>query len=130
MGYAVLTAVQEREALRLGLRADRPVCAEKAMEGSPHADTAGDPEPSSGIDADFGFLISPELRGTGIAFEVCSALLQYGFSQLGFARVRADAKKENTASLRLLRRLGFTLLGEGDEGKLVFILDAAGTPGS
>ena len=77
----------------------------------------------SGIDADFGFLVAASCRGTGIAQEVCEALLRYGFECLGFLRVSADADPRNGASIRLLQKLGFTAVGRSD-GKIFFIRDA------
>ena len=77
----------------------------------------------SGIDADFGFLVAASCRGTGIAQEVCEALLRYGFDYLGFLRVSADADPRNGASIRLLQKLGFTAVGRSD-GKIFFIRDA------
>ncbi|MDO5132405.1 MAG: GNAT family N-acetyltransferase [Eubacteriales bacterium] len=100
VGFSALTAQQELEALELGIR-------EKDRE-------------DSGIDADFGFLIAASCRGTGIAEEVCAALLEYGFSQLGFTLVRADARTDNAPSLRLLEKLGFTPAGT-KSGRRIFL---------
>ena len=107
IGFSMLTGEQEREALALGLRAD---------------DAAGNR--GSGIDADFGFLVHPACRGKGIAMEVCGALLRYGFETLDFRRIRADAHRDNRASLALLEKLGFTRIGTAGE-RVVFCLDRA-----
>ena len=96
VGFAAITAEQELEARELGI---------------------------SCPDADFGFLISRQCRGKGIAYEVCRALIRYGFEELGFARIRADAKPGNAASLRLLHRLGFIQAGTSPDGRHVFYLD-------
>lgn len=98
VGFAPLTARQEREAVELGMR--------------------GYDERSSGFDADFGFLIRQDCRGLGIASEVSRALLEYGFTELGFTCVRADARLENGASLRLLRSLGFSCIGTRDKRQI------------
>lgn len=95
IGFSAITADQEREAAGLGV---------------------------TGLDADFGFLLARLCRGRGIAFEACSALLQYGFGELGFVRVRADAQEENEASLRLLSRLGFIEAGRVF-GKRIFFCE-------
>lgn len=58
-------------------------------------------------DATFGYLMRRDRRGCGLACEVCEALLQYGFSQLGFRTIRADTSRRNIASQALLRKLGF-----------------------
>ena len=96
VGFAAITAEQELEAREMGI---------------------------SCPDADFGFLISRQCRGKGIAYEVCRALIRYGFEELGFARIRADAKPGNAASLRLLHRLGFIQAGTSPDGRHVFYLD-------
>lgn len=96
VGFAAITAEQELEAREMGI---------------------------SCPDADFGFLISRQCRGKGIAYEVCRALIRYGFEELGFARIRADAKPGNAASLRLLHRLGFLQAGTSPDGRHVFYLD-------
>ena len=85
IGFSALTSRQEEEAERFGV-----------------------PAP----DADFGFLVGPEWRGLGLAEEVCRALLQYGFSQLGFTCIRADADNNNAASIHLLEKLGFLPVGK------------------
>ena len=102
VGYSAITDRQEREAQALGI-----------------------PLP----DVDFGFLIGAPWRGRGIAEEVCRALLRYGVSELGFTCIRADARNDNAASIRLLARLGFEAAGscipekEGESAdKTLFIL--------
>ena len=96
IGFSAVTAEKEAQAAALGV---------------------------SGVDADFGFLVAASCRGTGIAQEVCEALLRYGFESLGFLRVSADADPRNRASIRLLQKLGFTAVGRSD-GKIFFIRDA------
>jgi RimJ/RimL family protein N-acetyltransferase len=96
IGFSAVTAEKEAQAAALGV---------------------------SGVDADFGFLVAASCRGTGIAQEVCEALLRYGFESLGFLRVSADADPRNGASIRLLQKLGFTAVGRSD-GKIFFIRDA------
>ena len=58
-------------------------------------------------DASFGYLLHKDRRGRGIAREVCAALLEYGFSQLGFETVGADAEAANAASVKILQFFGF-----------------------
>lgn len=58
-------------------------------------------------DASFGYLLHKDRRGRGIAREVCAALLEYGFSQLGFETVGADAEAANAASVKILQSFGF-----------------------
>lgn len=103
VGYSAITSRQEREAQALNTACP---------------------------DADFGFLILGDRRGKGIAGEVCRALLRYGFSELGFSCIRADARNDNAASIRLLKKLGFVPVGSclpeksGEQGdKTLFILN-------
>ena len=84
IGYSAITSRQEQEAQALGL---------------------------SALDADFGFLVGAKWRGQGIAEEVSRALLRYGFTELGFTCVRADARNDNAASQHLLTKLGFVAAG-------------------
>ena len=84
IGYSAITSRQEQEAQALGL---------------------------SALDADFGFLVGAKWRGQGIAEEVSRALLRYGFTELGFTCVRADARNDNAASQHLLTKLGFVPAG-------------------
>ena len=104
VGYSAITSRQEREAQALNTACP---------------------------DADFGFLILGDRRGKGIAGEVCRALLRYGFSELGFSCIRADARNDNAASIRLLKKLGFVPVGSclpeksGEQGdKTLFILNS------
>jgi RimJ/RimL family protein N-acetyltransferase len=96
IGFSAVTSEREAEASALGVR---------------------------DIDADFGFLVAASCRGTGAAEEVCSAILRYGFEELGFSRVTADADPLNRASIRLLEKLGFREAGKTGE-KILYILSA------
>ena len=64
------------------------------------------------IDACFGYLLRGDRRGRGIAGEVCRALLEYGFSQLGFEVIGADASVHNHISVKILRSFGFETVAE------------------
>lgn len=54
-----------------------------------------------------GFVIHPRERRKGYAGEACRAVLEYGFAQLDLPVVRARVHRDNRASLRLCRKLGF-----------------------
>ncbi len=56
---------------------------------------------------DIGYDLSPRHWGRGYMTEALSAALAFGFSELTLNRVGAIVHPENTASLRLLDRLGF-----------------------
>lgn len=71
----------------------------------------GTVQADTGADVSFGYLLAKEVRGRGLAREVCTALLRYGFEMLGFQKILAEADEDNTVSQALLRRLGFTWTG-------------------
>ncbi len=56
---------------------------------------------------ELGFMIRKEDQHQGYATEICEALLAYGKEQLGFLKVGAFTDSRNTASIRLLEKLGF-----------------------
>lgn len=59
-------------------------------------------------DPELGFVVNPIYWRHGYAYEVCSALMEYGKNTLGFTQVQALSEPENTASIELLRKLGFS----------------------
>ncbi len=56
---------------------------------------------------EIGFILHPDAWGEGYAYEALGAVLERGFADHDLARVEADVDPRNTASLRLLGRLGF-----------------------
>lgn len=72
-----------------------------------------------GADAMLGYLTAKEARGQGLTLEVTRALLDYGKNFLLFERVGAEADAGNTASVRLLEKLGFERVME-EKGKILF----------
>ena len=57
---------------------------------------------------ELGFVVARKWQGKGIAYEICDAILQYGWEVCEFQAVQALVMPENTASLNLCRKLGFT----------------------
>ena len=55
---------------------------------------------------DLGYRFLPEFWGTGYATEASHAILTYGFDQLRLNRIIAIAMKENTASIRVMEKVG------------------------
>ncbi len=64
----------------------------------------------------FGYILHPDFRGKGYAFEAGKAILEYGKNVLGFSAVQAAADRENIASVSLLERLGFKRLQTQEKG--------------
>jgi 8-oxo-dGTP diphosphatase len=56
-----------------------------------------------------GYAICPEQQGNAFATEAAAALVRCAFEQLGLARLRATALRDNIASRRVLEHLGFAL---------------------
>ena len=61
---------------------------------------------------ELGFMIGRPWQGHGYAYEVCSAILDYGRDVLLLPRVQALVKEENAASVHLCEKLGFAWDGE------------------
>ena len=63
------------------------------------------------MQADLGFTFAAEYQGKGYASEAVRGLLEYLFVERELHRVSAEADARNTASARLLERVGFTREG-------------------
>lgn len=55
---------------------------------------------------DLGYRFMPKFWGKGIATEASSAILNYGFETLGLRRIIAIAMKQNTASIKVMQKVG------------------------
>ena len=62
------------------------------------------------------FYLDRQYWGRGLATEAGLALLPYGFRELGLTRIHAGVNAENTASLRVMEKLGFRLVRSGEGG--------------
>lgn len=60
-------------------------------------------------EGEFIYALLPEYRGKGLATEIAAALVEYGFRRLGFKRVLATIDPANSASMRVVEKLGFVL---------------------
>ena len=58
---------------------------------------------------DFGYRFAKPFWGRGLGSEVAQAVLAYGMAQYRFARCTARVFAENTASVRILEKLGFRM---------------------
>src|SRR5262249_39131367 len=61
--------------------------------------------------AELGYWLTADAWGQGIATEAAGALVDFGFADLGLARIYAQVLTDNTASRRVLEKLG--MLDEG-----------------
>lgn len=56
--------------------------------------------------AEIGFVVRPAFQGRGYAIEACRPVLELGFEEYGFHRICGRCDARNTASARLMERLG------------------------
>ena len=56
--------------------------------------------------AEIGYILHPEAQGQGIATEAARAMLAFGFEDVGLHRIYARCDARNTASARVMQRLG------------------------
>lgn len=61
-----------------------------------------------------GYVFHPGFAGQGYATEGCQAVMAYLFEQLEIDAILAGTHPENTASVRLLARLGIHPIGNGE----------------
>jgi len=54
-----------------------------------------------------GYIVNPARQREGVAYEAVSAMLNFCFGDLGLHRVQAFIHPDNTASRRLVEKLGF-----------------------
>jgi RimJ/RimL family protein N-acetyltransferase len=60
---------------------------------------------------ELGYILRRDHWGRGLAHEALTAVVDHGFGPLGLHRLEADVDPRNTASIRSVERLGFTLEG-------------------
>jgi RimJ/RimL family protein N-acetyltransferase len=56
--------------------------------------------------AELGYAFHPDFHGQGYAREAAAAMLELGFQEYGFHRIIANCDARNTASYKLMERLG------------------------
>jgi len=71
----------------------------------------GPPQPDGTVE--LGYSVLPQYRGRGYATEAVAALLLWAFSHNEVTRVIAETALENRSSVRVLKKLGFTCIGQG-----------------
>ena len=69
--------------------------------------------------AEIGYVLNPDYRGQGLAPEAVRAILDYGFEKLQLHRVEARFIEGNTASLRVMEKVGMRFEGYRREAMLV-----------
>ena len=66
------------------------------------------------VELEMGYVIDPRWQRRGIAYEVCSAIIEYAREYTEFERLNALTEADNAASIKLLEKLGFTYLEDTD----------------
>jgi len=85
-----------------------------------------EPRPSKdGLDGELAWMTKPKFRGNGPALEAARALITFGAQDLGLRRIFAVTARENSASMRVMERLGLRLERE-DLEELRFVVDDLG----
>ena len=75
----------------------------------------GSPQPDGTVE--LGYSVLPQYQGRGYATEAVGALLSWAFSHKEVARVIAETALENRSSVRVLKKLGFTCIGQGSQAR-------------
>lgn len=60
--------------------------------------------------AEVNYILSPESQHNGYAYEGLNALLQYSIDKWSVHEIIAEIHKENTASISLVKKIGFDLI--------------------
>lgn len=70
---------------------------------------------------ELGYLVGKNYQGHKIAYEVCTAIIEYAYEYLGIDNLYACIHKENTASINLIKKLGFELYARDVNGMDIYI---------
>jgi [ribosomal protein S5]-alanine N-acetyltransferase len=64
---------------------------------------------------DFGFMLSPDCWGQGLATEASRGFIEYVFAKPEVAELTADVDPRNAASLAVLGKVGFVVTGTAEK---------------
>ncbi len=79
-------------------------------------------------EVDIGYRLSPEYWGQGLATEAASAVMNYGWNVLELSQIIGMVLPENTASVRVLQKLGMEFIQHEYEDGLKIAIYAADSP--
>lgn len=71
---------------------------------------------------ELGYLVGKKYQRRGIAYEVCSAILDYAREYLGIDKLYACIHKDNIASVNFIKKLGFKVYANDVEGMNIYFL--------
>ncbi len=69
--------------------------------------------------AEVGYVLNPDYHGRGLATEALRAVMNFGFQELSLHRIEAHYIEGNTASRRLMERVGMQFEGYAREAMLI-----------
>jgi [ribosomal protein S5]-alanine N-acetyltransferase len=69
--------------------------------------------------AEIGYMLHPNFQGKGIMQEAVGEVIKYGFQTMKLTSIVADLHYNNTKSLKLLEKNGFTYTQKSNEGGYV-----------
>jgi ribosomal-protein-alanine N-acetyltransferase len=72
-------------------------------------------ESPAGITGELSWLLSTDYWGRGLATELGQASIEYGVTKLRLARIFATAYRANHASVRVMQKLGMSLVRADDD---------------
>ncbi len=68
---------------------------------------------------EIGYVINPDYHNLGIATEAAAEIMRFGFEKLSLHRIEAKFMQGNTASLRVMEKLGMSFEGYHRDSMLV-----------
>jgi ribosomal-protein-alanine N-acetyltransferase len=76
------------------------------------------------------YMLARDFWGRGLGTEAAQAILEYGFVNLGLARLICLIDRENQASIRVATKIGMTFEKEGRDDKGPYLLYSRNRPSS
>lgn len=58
------------------------------------------------------YVLDPKFWGEGYGTEIVACIIEYGFKNLGLEEIYAETQKKNTASIKLLEKVGMKIKSE------------------
>ena len=68
-------------------------------------------------------VISADIANMGIAYEVCSAIMEYAKEELGIDKLYSCIDKNNKPSISLIHKLGFKVYAQDIDGMNIYICE-------
>jgi RimJ/RimL family protein N-acetyltransferase len=82
-----------------------------------------------GDDAEVGFILQPNVWRRGYGAEAATAVVRYGLTRKGYARIVATVDRDHHASIKVLERAGMALEREVSDERGGYLVYAASTRG-